>query len=79
MGSRLSYKEDIISQQKDSKIISICQQEILINTPYSYAISLMRKSAQPYYQISLFFESIDESEIEKAFQRNSKINILWKF
>lgn len=68
MGSRLSYKDDIISQQKDSKIISICQQEILINTPYSYAISLMRKSAQPYYQISLFFESIDESEIEKAFQ-----------
>jgi hypothetical protein len=68
MGSRLSYKEDIISRQKDSKILSICQQEILLNTPYSCIISLSHETANPYYQISIFFETLDNSEIEKAFE-----------
>ena len=68
MGSRLSYKEDIISRQIDSKILLICQQEILLNTPYSYIISLSHETANPYYQISIFFETLDNSEIEKVFE-----------
>lgn len=62
MENILSYKDDKISRMQDDNIISIIQEEILINTPYHQIVFCPEPD-----KIKKFYETVKEEEIQKAF------------